>query len=83
MSIAIAILIRYAEMGRLRRWMSIRSSNYIFDQFVDWGRGDFEVRHTVDGVDVLRKRNNKRLEVFGKFFRVFRKFGSLLLTRSR
>jgi len=76
MSIAIAILVRYAEMGRLRRGMSIRSGNYILNQFVDWGVGDFEVRHIVNGVDVLGKRNNKRLEVLGEFFRVFRELKS-------
>jgi hypothetical protein len=73
MSIAIAILIRYAEMRRLRRGMTVRSCGYILNQFVDWGSRNFEVRHIVEGIDVVRKRNDNRFDVFRELFRVFGK----------
>lgn len=76
MSIAIAILVRYAEVGRLRRWMTVRSCDYIFDQFVgggSWGGRHFEASHIVERIDEVRERHNNRFDVFREFLRVLGK----------
>ncbi len=73
MSVAIAILVGYAEVGRLRRGLSARSSHYVLNQSIDWGWGVFDARHIVEGVNVLGEWLN-RFDVFGGLFGEFRKF---------
>jgi hypothetical protein len=83
MSIAIAIFVGRAEVGRLGRRVSTRALHYVLNQFVDWespwrlrrswGCRGFKVRHIVEGVDVLGEWMDNRFNVFGKLFGVFRK----------